>query len=106
MSGLDDPNWTTVSVTAAYTALANDYYIFASTASSSFAVTLPAASAALAGREYVIVSTSATGTVTVKTAGGTINGVAGATGVAMTATTIGIARAICDGTNWWLGVAA
>lgn len=105
MSGNDNTNYTVVTVTAAYTANANDYHIIADGTGGSFAVTLPAASAALVGREFVVWSKTTSGTITVKTAGGTINGAAAGTGVALTATTIGGARAICDGTNWLLAVA-
>lgn len=105
MSGNDNVNYTTVTVTAAYSATANDYHIIADTTGGSFAVTLPAASSLLAGREYVVWAKVASNTVTVKSAGGTVNGVAAGTGVAMTAATIGGVRAISDGTNWLLAVA-
>ena len=106
MSGLDDPNYTTVTVanpTASYTATLNDYYIFCDTTTiGAQTVTLPAASAALAGREYVVMkTTTAAGAVTVKTNGGTINGAAAGTGIATLITAqFGSLRCICDGTNW------
>jgi len=104
MSGFDDTNFTTTSVTAAYSASANDYVILYTTAGGAFAITLPAASAALAGRTYVLVQTaSSTNAMTLKTAGGTINGTAGGTGIALTASKIGLVHAVCDGTNWFAG---
>ena len=105
MSGFDDVNFTyaQTGLTANYTVTANDFVIAWTAAGGAFNVTLPAASAALAGRMYLLVQTaSSTNQVTVKTAGGTINGMAGGTGVAQTASKIGLAWAVCDGTNWWM----
>lgn len=104
MSGFDDINFTAVSVTAAYTVLATDYTIFYDP-TAGYAITLPAASAALKGRNYVLVQTvSNAGQMTLKTAGGTINGVAAGTGIAITASKIGVVNAWCDGTNWFANV--
>lgn len=104
MSGVDDINYTTTAVlTAAYTITANDYVIFYDP-TNAFTITLPAASAALKGRNYVFVQTvSNAGQMTLKTAGGTINGTAGGTGIAITASKIGQFDVFCDGTNWWGG---
>lgn len=105
MSGTDPINLTVTGsvLTAAYTASANDYVLEWSASGGAFAVTLPAASAALVGRPYVLLqTTSSANVVTVKTAGGTINGTAGATGVAQTASKIGLGWAISDGTNWYM----
>ncbi len=110
MSGSDPINYTdtgSTAKTAAYTFTANDFVVHVDPTGGAFAVTLPAASAALAGREYRIVqNASSTNQVTVKTGGGTINGAAAGTGVAITASKIGIAMAMCDGTNWYMGFAA
>lgn len=104
MSGTDPINETVAQVNAAYSPTANDYVIVYTTAGGAFSITLPAASAALAGREYVFVqSVSSANQMTLKTAGGTINGVAAGTGIALTASKIGMFRAVCDGTNWWAG---
>lgn len=111
MAGNDDINWTTVTVanpTAAYTATAQDYYIFCDTTTvGAQTITLPAASAALNGREYVVMkTTTAAGAVTVKTAGGTINGAAAGTGIATLVTAaFGSLRCVCDGTNWHANLA-
>ena len=104
MSGLDDPNFTiTAKLTAAYTVTANDFAIIYDP-TNAYAVTLPAASAALAGRVYSFYQVvSNAGQMTLKTAGGTINGTAGGTGIAVTASKIGKFDVICDGTNWWGG---
>ena len=104
MSGFDDVNFTATAVlTAAYTITANDYIIFYDP-TNAFVITLPAASAALKGRNYIFVQTvSNAGQMTLKTAGGTINGTAGGTGIAITASKIGQFDVYCDGTNWWGG---
>lgn len=104
MSGMDDVNYTATAVlTAAYTVSANDYVIFYDP-TNAYVITLPAASTALKGRQYVFVQTvSNAGQATVKTAGGTINGTAGGTGIAVTASKIGKFDVYCDGTNWWGG---
>jgi hypothetical protein len=90
-------------LTAAYSMTANDSVLEWSATGGAFAVTLLAASAALAGRVVILVqTTSSTNQVTVKTAGGTINGAAAGTGVAQTASKIGISLAVCDGTAWYM----
>lgn len=90
-------------LTAAYTASLNDSILEWSATGGAFAVTLPAASAALAGKVFILVqTTSSANVVTVKTGGGTINGVAAGTGVAQTASKIGIALAVCDGTSYFM----
>lgn len=110
MSGFDNINLTdtgSTAKTAAYTVTANDYVVHVDATGGAFAITLPAASALLAGRQYLIVqNASTTNAVTVKTAGGTINGAAAGTGAALTASKIGVAIAQCDGTNWFMGFAA
>jgi hypothetical protein len=101
MSGQDDINLTTTAtLTAAYTITAQDFVIFYDP-TNAYIITLPAGSAALKGRNYVFVQTvSNAGQMTLKTAGGTINGTAGGTGIAITASKIGSFDVYCDGTNW------
>lgn len=90
-------------LTANYTMSANDSIIEWNATGGAFSVTLLAPSAALAGRVVILVqTTSSTNAVTVKSAGGNINGTAGATGVAQTVSKIGVALAVCDGTNWFM----
>lgn len=90
-------------LTANYTVTLNDSVIEWNSTGGVFNVTLPAASAALAGKGYALIqTTSSANAVTVKTAGGTINGVAAGTGVAQTISKIGIGWAFCDGTNWFM----
>ena len=103
MSGMDNINYTTTTKTANYTITANDSVIFYDPTAAPV-LTLPAASAALAGRNYVFIQTvSNVGQATIKTAGGTINGTAGGTGIAVTASKSGQFDVFCDGTNWWGG---
>jgi len=104
MSGFDNVNYTTTAVlTAAYTVTANDSVIFYDP-TNAYVITLPAASTALKGRNFVFVQTvSNAGQMTLKTAGGTINGTAAGTGIAVTASKLGTFDVFCDGTNWWGG---
>jgi hypothetical protein len=104
MSGFDDVNFTSTAVlTAAYTVTDNDYVIFYDP-TNAYAITLPAASAARKGRQFTFIQTvSNAGQMTLKTAGGTINGTAAGTGIAVTASKIGQFDVFCDGTNWWGG---
>jgi hypothetical protein len=103
MSGFDDVNFTTTTQTASYTITDNDYVIFYDPTAAPV-LTLPAASAARKGRNFIFVQTvSNAGQATVKTAGGTINGTAGGTGIAVTASKVGQFDVYCDGTNWWGG---
>lgn len=104
MSGYDDTNLTVTAVlTAAYTVTDNDSVIFYDP-TNAYVITLPAASAARKGRPYTFVQTvSNAGQVTLKTGGGTINGTAAGTGIAVTASKIGKFDVYCDGTNWWGG---
>jgi hypothetical protein len=104
VSGFDVINETVnTTITAAYAATANDFVLAWDATAGAFNLTLPAASAALSGREYRLVQkTSSANQVTVKTAGGNINGTAGGTGVAQTASKIGVSTAVCDGINWFM----
>ncbi len=104
MSGFDVINETVSSIlTANYTVTLNDTILEWNATGGAFSVTLPAASAALAGKVYVLVqTTSSTNAVTVKTAGGTINGTTGSTGVAQSVSKIGVGFAVCDGTNYFM----
>ena len=101
MSGFDDVNFTTTpTLTAAYTVTDNDYVIFYDP-TNAYVITLPAGSASRKGRQYTFIQTvSNAGQMTLKTAGGTINGTAGGTGIAVTASKIGQFDVFCDGTNW------
>jgi hypothetical protein len=103
VSGFDDTNLTVATVTGTYTVTDNDSVIFYDP-TGGYVITLPAASAARKGRPYTFVQTvSNAGQMTLKTGGGTINGTAAGTGIAVTASKIGKFDVYCDGTNWWGG---
>lgn len=104
MSGQDDISFTTRSgIVAATTVTANDFVLMYDP-TNAYVITLPSAVTAGSGRQYVFVQTvSNAGQMTLKTAGGTINGTAGGTGIAVTASKIGAFSVFSDGTNWWGG---
>jgi hypothetical protein len=66
-------------------------------------VRLPAATGVVPGRLYSIkrINTSAN-VVTVTSAGGTIDGVAAATGIALAGGSLASISVLSDGTNWWI----
>lgn len=86
--------------TTAYPIVDTDDTIWADATAGAFDVTLPAASATRAGQTHTVKRMNGGGNaVTVKSAGGTIDGVAAATGIALSAQFQ--ARTYrCDGTNW------
>jgi hypothetical protein len=86
-----------------YTILASDYLVAYTSTSSAFVATLPAAAAGNAGQEWVIKDESggaATHNITVKTAGGNIDGVSGSTGLVIN-TNYGVLRVYSNGTNYF-----
>jgi hypothetical protein len=90
-------------VSTNYTILASDYIVAYTSTSSAFAATLPTATAGNAGQEWVVKDESggaATHNITVKTAGGTIDGVAGGTGLVIN-TNYGVLRVYSNGTNYF-----
>ena len=87
-------------------------YVVAATTTTVFAnpaaaqtIQLPAANAVgvVAGRDYIVkrINTSAN-VVTVTSAGGTIDGVAASTGIALAGGTYDSITVQSDGTNWWI----
>jgi parallel beta-helix repeat protein len=87
---------------ADYTVLFTDDVIGVTSTASARVVTLPAASA-VPGRVFVVKDESGganTHNITVKATSGTLDGVAAATGVAITAN-YGVARWYSNGTNWF-----
>lgn len=91
--------WPRRSVTTAYSVTDADYLILADATGGAFDVTLPSA-VGRDGRKFVVKRTSsAANTVTVKSAAGTLDGVAAATGIPLDAQFK--TRAFqSDGTNW------
>ena len=90
-------------VSANYTILASDYIVAYTSTSSAFVATLPAAAAGNAGQTWIVKDESGaanTNNITVKTAGGTIDGVAGGTGKVIN-TAYGVLRVYSNGTNYF-----
>lgn len=86
------------SKTGAYTVTTADYMVRCDATSGAFDVTLPNANTC-AGQVFVVKRTSAANTVTVKSGGGTLDGVAAGTGIPLDAQFK--TRAFqSDGTNW------
>lgn len=99
MSGLDDTSYTTRSTTVATTLTQNDYVLFVSPTGGSIVITVPAASSVQPGRNYIIRrDATATNTVTITPASGTINGAAN---LVLAAGAISCAEIFSDGTNWF-----
>lgn len=92
--------WPVVVKTAAYAMNLADCVVLADAAGGAFDVTLPSA-VGCAGAFFLVKRTSASNTVTVKSASGTLDGTAAATGVALDAQHK--ARGyLSDGTNYQL----
>jgi hypothetical protein len=90
-------------VSANYTVLASDYIVAYTSTSSAFAATLPAAATGNAGQVWIVKDESgaaATNNITVKTSGGTIDGVAAGTGKVIN-TNYGVLRVYSNGTNYF-----
>lgn len=106
MSGTDPENFTVAATVTGttYSVSATDFVVPYDTTSNAITITLPAAASANTGRPYLLIQTkSSTNQMTLKTGGGTINGTAAGTGIALTASKIGMFWAVSDGTNWWAG---
>jgi len=87
-----------VTKTGAYTVTDDDHTVLADATGGAFDVTLPSA-VGRRGREFFVKRISATNTVTVKSSGGTLDGTAAATGIALDAQNKGRTFR-SDGTNW------
>jgi hypothetical protein len=90
-------------VSANYTILASDYIVAYTSTSSAFTATLPAAATGNAGQVWIVKDESgaaATHNITVKTSGGTIDGVAAGTGKVIN-TNYGVLRVYSNGTNYF-----
>jgi len=67
-----------------------------------FDVTLPNANVVTGRRIQVKRTTTSANAVTVKSAGGTIDNVAGATGITLAGGSLSSLTVASDGTNWWI----
>lgn len=88
---------------ADYVVLQTDWLIAVTSTAAARIVTLPSAATSGAGKQFVVKDESGaagTNNITVKSASGTLDGVAAATGVAI-ATNYGVSRWYSDGTNWF-----
>lgn len=105
MSGLDNTSYTVRSTTVATTLTNNDSLLLVSPTGGSIVITVPAASSVQPGRSFIVRrDATATNTVTVTPASGTINGAAN---LVLAAGAISSAEIYSDGTNWFsLGTSA
>jgi hypothetical protein len=87
---------------AAYVVAAADDVVFVDPTGGAFDVTLPNANVITGRRVQVKRTTTSANAVTVKSAGGTIDNVAAATGIALTGGTLASITVVSDGTNWWI----
>lgn len=88
---------------ANYTILASDYIIAYASLTTGRTATLPAAAAGNAGQEWIVkdeAGSAGTNNITVKTNGGTIDGVAGSTGKVIS-TNYGALRVYSNGTDYF-----
>lgn len=67
-----------------------------------FDVTLPNANLVIGRRIQVKRINNSANTVTVKSAGGNIDGVAAATGIVLAGRTLDFLTVVSDGANWWV----
>lgn len=88
--------------TGAYNVASDVEVVLANPSGGAFDVTLPNANLVI-GRQITVkrINNSAN-TVTVKSAGGTIDGVAAATGIVLPGNTLNFLTAVSDGANWWV----
>lgn len=88
--------------TGAYAVAANIEVVLANPSGGAFDVTLPNANLVIGRQITVKRSNTSANVVTVKSAGGTIDGVAAATGVALAGGTYASITVVSDGANWWI----
>jgi hypothetical protein len=92
----------TTTQTGAYAVAATDDVIFVNPTGGSFDVTLPNANVVTGRRVQVKRIVTSANVVTVKSAGGTIDGVAAGTGIALAGGSLNAITVVSDGTNWWI----
>jgi hypothetical protein len=88
--------------TTAYTVAAADDVVLVDPTAGAFDVTLPNANVVTGRRIQVKRTTTSANAVTVKSAGGTIDNVAGATGITLAGGSLSSLTVASDGTNWWI----
>jgi hypothetical protein len=86
----------------AYAVAANIEVVLANPSGGAFDVTLPNANLVIGRQITVKRNNTSANVVTVKSAGGTIDGVAAATGIALAGGTYASITVVSDGANWWV----
>ena len=86
----------------AYAVAANIEVVLANPSGGAFDVTLPNANLVIGRQITVKRSNTSVNVVTVKSAGGNIDGVAAATGIALAGGTYASITVVSDGANWWV----
>jgi len=86
----------------AYAVAANIEVVLANPSGGAFDVTLPNANLVIGRQITVKRSNTSANTVTVKSAGGTIDGVAAATGIVLAGGGYASITVVSDGANWWV----
>lgn len=92
----------TTTQTGAYAVAAGDDVVFVNPNAGAFDVTLPNANVVTGRRVQIKRITTSANIVTVKSAGGTIDNVAAATGIVLGGGTLNAITVVSDGTNWWI----
>lgn len=92
----------TTTQVGAYAVAATDDVVFVNPNAGAFDVTLPNANVLTGRRIQVKRITTSANIVTVKSAGGTIDNVAAATGIVLGGGTLNAITVVSDGTNWWI----
>lgn len=88
--------------TGAYAVASTIEVVLANPSGGAFDVTLPNANLVIGRQITVKRSNTSANTVTVKSAGGTIDGVAAATGIVLAGGGYASITVVSDGTNWWI----
>jgi len=88
--------------TGAYNVASNIEVVLANPSGGAFDVTLPNANLVIGRQITVKRSNTSANVVTVKSGGGTIDGVAAATGVALAGGSYASITVVSDGANWWV----
>ena len=92
----------TTTQSGAYAVAATDDVIFVNPTAGAFDVTLPNANVVTGRRVQIKRIVTSANTVTVKSAGGTIDNVAAATGIVLAGGSLNAITVVSDGTNWWI----
>jgi len=92
----------TTTQSGAYAVAVTDDVVFVNSSGGAFDVTLPNANVITGRRVQVKRINTSANIVTVKSAGGTIDNVAAATGIVLAGGTLNAITVVSDGTNWWI----